>query len=98
MALEEDRFLAHFHQQVQKAHDKAWHDRHIHQKTFAEGELVLLYDSQFAKHPRKFRHHWLCPYTVKEIMDGRAVRIATLRGDMIPGYVNGSWLKPYQIK
>ena len=29
MALEEDRFLANFHQQVQKAHDKAWHDRHI---------------------------------------------------------------------
>ena len=27
-ALEEDRFIAKFHQQVQKARDKAWHDRH----------------------------------------------------------------------
>lgn len=27
--LQEDRFLAGFHQQVQKAHVKAWHDPHI---------------------------------------------------------------------
>ena len=49
VALEEDRFIAHFQQQVQKARDKAWHDRHIRQKTFVIGDLVLLYDSQFAK-------------------------------------------------
>ena len=54
VALEEDHFIANFHQQVQKAWDKAWHDRHIRQKTFAEGELVLLYDSLFANHPGKF--------------------------------------------
>ena len=90
MALEEDRFLANFHQQVQKAHDKDWHDRHIRQKTFVEGELVLLYDSQFAKHPGKFRQHWLGPYIVREITDGGAVRLATLRGDMLTGYCLGS--------
>ena len=28
--LEKDRFMAKFHQQVQKTRDKAWHDRHIH--------------------------------------------------------------------
>ena len=27
--LEEDHFVAGFHQQVQKEHEKAWHDRHI---------------------------------------------------------------------
>ena len=27
--LEEDQFLARFHQQVQKECEKAWHDRHI---------------------------------------------------------------------
>ena len=36
VALEEDRFISNFHQQVQKARDKAWHDRHIRQKTFVE--------------------------------------------------------------
>ena len=54
VALEEDRFIAKFHKQVQKACDKAWHDRHIGKKSFAEGDLVLLYDRQFAKHPGKF--------------------------------------------
>ena len=57
VALEEDHFIANFHQQVHKARDNAWHDRHIRQKTFAEGELVLLNDSQFSKHPGKFWQH-----------------------------------------
>ena len=57
VALEEDRFIANFHQQVQKARDKAWHDRHIRKNTFVEGELVLLYDTQFSKHLGKFRQH-----------------------------------------
>ena len=29
LALEEDRFIARFHQKVQKAREKAWHDRHM---------------------------------------------------------------------
>ena len=98
VALEEDHFIANFHQQVQKARDKAWHGRHIRQNTFAEDELVLLYDSQFLKHPGTFRQHWLGPYAVKEITDGGAMWLATLCGDMLPGYVNGSRLKPYRIK
>ena len=53
VGLEEDCFLASFHQQVQKAREKAWHDRHIKHKTFKVGDLVLLYDSKFAKFPSK---------------------------------------------
>ena len=34
LALEEDRFIAGFHQKVQKAREKAWHDRHIKRKKF----------------------------------------------------------------
>jgi hypothetical protein len=52
--LEEDRFVAGFHQQVQKEREKAWHDRHIKQKKFQVGDLVLLYDSKFMQHPGKF--------------------------------------------
>lgn len=29
LALEEDRFIARFHKQLQKAREKAWHDKHI---------------------------------------------------------------------
>jgi hypothetical protein len=31
--LEEDRFIAGFHQQVQKEREKAYHDRHIKKKS-----------------------------------------------------------------
>ena len=32
LELEEDRFIARFQEQVQKAREKAWHDRHIKKK------------------------------------------------------------------
>ena len=48
--LEEDHFVVGFHQQVPKTREKAWHDRHIQQKKFQVGDLVLLYDSNFMQH------------------------------------------------
>ena len=51
--LEEDRFVAGFHQHVEKDQQKAWHDRHIKNKKFTYGYLVLLYDSKFMKNPGK---------------------------------------------
>ena len=42
--LEEDRFIAGFHQQVQKNKEKDLHDRHIKIKAIKEGDLVLMYD------------------------------------------------------
>ena len=45
--LEEERFLAGFHQQVQKQCEKAWHDCHIKQHTFKNEDLVFLYDRKF---------------------------------------------------
>lgn len=47
MELEEDIIIAGFHQEVQKAKDKAWNERHINNKNFKEGYLVLLYDSKY---------------------------------------------------
>jgi hypothetical protein len=53
--LEEDRFFACFHQQVQKEIEKVWHDRHIKQKKLQVGDLVLLYDSKFMQIHRSFK-------------------------------------------
>jgi len=39
MELEEEHFLAGFHQQVQKECEKAWHDRHIKFYTFNIDDL-----------------------------------------------------------
>ena len=65
--------LVGFHQEVQKARDKAWHDRHIKRKIFKEGDLVLVYDSKSLQHPGKLRMHWLGPYEVKNVTDGGVV-------------------------
>ena len=65
--LEEDRFLAEFHQTVQKYRQKAWHDRHIKHIMFAVGGKVLLYDSKFQKFLGKLRMHSMGPYHVIEI-------------------------------
>eukprot|EP00253_Pinus_taeda_P025288 PITA_25288 len=52
--LEEDQFLVGFHQQVQKEHEKSWHDRHIKLCTFKVNDLILLYDSKLTKFLGKF--------------------------------------------
>jgi hypothetical protein len=93
--LEEDRFIAGFHQQVQKEREKAYHDRHIRKKYFKQGDLVLVYDSKFMKHPGKFRTHWIGPYEVSHVTEGGVVQLKTLNGEWKEGLVNGSWLKLY---
>jgi hypothetical protein len=40
--LEEDGFIAGFHQQVHKEREKAYHDRHIKKKAFKQGDSVLI--------------------------------------------------------
>ena len=79
--LEEEIFLAGFHQQVQKQRKNVWHDRHIKLCTFKVNDLVLLYNSKFDKFPRKFKMHWLGPYVIKEITDGGTVQLVKLNGD-----------------
>ena len=76
LALEEDRFITGFHQKVQKAQEKAWHDRHIKNKTFQIRDMVLLYDSKFIKFPGKFKTHWLGPYQIQRITEGGAAQLS----------------------
>jgi hypothetical protein len=45
--LKETRFLADFHQSVEKERQKYWHDKHIKTKVFMQGDKVLLYDSRY---------------------------------------------------
>jgi hypothetical protein len=80
MIMEEDRILAGFHQEVHKARDKSWHDRHVKRKSFKEGDLVLVYDSKSLQHPGKLRMHWLGPYEVKIVTYGGVVQLKDLGG------------------
>ena len=76
--LEEEHFIAGFHQNVEKQRHKAWHGKHIKNKQFTIGGLVLMYDNKFFKHPGKLETHLLGPYVVKEITDGGAVKLENL--------------------
>ena len=95
LALEEDRFITGFHQKVQKAREKAWHERHTKSNTFQIGDLVLLYDSKFIKFPGKFKTHWLGPYQIQHVTEGGAVQLSKLDGELLPTLINGSRLKFY---
>jgi hypothetical protein len=79
MKLEEDRFIAEFHQQVQKEQENNYHDIHIKKKSFKQGDLVLLYDNKFVKHLGKFRTHWLGPFKVEL----RSWRLLMANGRMV---------------
>jgi hypothetical protein len=94
--LEEDQFLEGFHQYVQKAREKAWHDRHIKTKKFQVDNLVLLYDRKYLQHPEKFCMHWLGPYVIQQITNTGAAWSRTLDGEVLEGMVNGSWLILYR--
>ena len=93
--IEDTKFLADFHQSVEKARKKYWHDRHTKTKVFAQGNKVLLYDSRYQKHPGKLCMHWLGPFIVAKIRPSGAVRHMQLDGMLQPRWVNGAHLKPY---
>ena len=96
VGLEEDCFIARFHQQVQKEREKSWHDWNIKHKSFKEGDLVLLYDNKFAKFPGKFQMHWLGPYQVKHVTNGGVVQLVKMNGEVFPTLVNGIILEIYE--
>jgi peptide subunit release factor 1 (eRF1) len=80
MYMEEDNIMEGFHQEVQKERDKSWNDQHIKRRHFKEGDIVLLFESKFFQHPRKFRMHWLEPYEVKNVKAGGSIQLKYLRG------------------
>ena len=94
--LDEDHFIAVFHHPIEKDRRKSWHDHHIKNKQFQQGDLVLLYDSKFMKHIGKLQMHWLGPYLVNSITSKGAVQLQQLDGAMLPNLVNGSMMKPYR--
>ena len=57
--LEEELFVAGYHQNVANEQQKVWLDRHIQNKHFQVEGLVLLYDTKFLKHVGKMKTHWM---------------------------------------
>ena len=76
--LEEEIFVAGFHQNVEKQRKKVWHDRHIKNKQFWVGGLIIMYDIKFFKLLGKLKTHFLGQYIVKEITNKGAVKLQKL--------------------
>ena len=93
--MEEERFVARFHQNIEKQRKNAWHDRHMRTKQFKVEGLVLLYDSKCLKHPGKLKTHWLGPYVITRITNVGILKFHQLDGTPVTGMVIDSILKPY---
>ena len=94
--MEEERFIAGFHKNVEKQWQKAWHDRHVRTKQFKVSGLVLMYDKKFLKHLGKLKIDWLGPYVVVHITKASAVTLHKLDGTPVMCMINGIRLKPYR--
>ena len=73
LQLEENRFIEGFHQRVEKDRQKGWHDHYIKTKHFQHGDMVIIYEKKFLKHPGKLQMHWLGPYIINDITNEGAV-------------------------
>jgi hypothetical protein len=93
MELEEEKTIAGFNKEVQKAKDKSWHDKHIKKKKCKEGYMVLLYDNKYLQHPGNLRMHWIGPYQIKFVIGGGVVQLQDLASKEVEGMLNGSRLK-----
>ena len=65
--LKELRNEAFENSQLAKLRMKELHDRHIVQKSFHEGQHVLLYDSRLHLFPGKLKSRWIGPYMIRSI-------------------------------
>ena len=67
-----------------------WHDRFIKKKIFCEGDLDLLYDSQFKRDFKgKLCTRWLGPYKIDKVFDNGTIYLPTINENQIPLFANG---------
>ena len=93
--LDEHRQMAEWETQVDKARQKAGHDRNLCQKKYQEGDLVLLYHSRVKGKPKKFTNMWNGPFMIQQLFDNGSVKLRTLQSEVIKGLVNGARLKHF---
>ena len=63
------------HSEVVQLQRKIWHDRHLKEKQFQQGDWALLYDSRYKDFKGKLRTRWLGPYTVEKCNENGSVLI-----------------------
>ncbi|XP_019240240.1 PREDICTED: uncharacterized protein LOC109220238 [Nicotiana attenuata] len=92
--LEEFRFQALESARLYKEKMKLMHDKHILDRNFKSGELVLLYNSRLRLFPGKLKSRWSGPFRVVQMFPSGAVEIESEDGTN-KFIVNGQRLKHY---
>ncbi|KAH7281535.1 hypothetical protein KP509_36G052300 [Ceratopteris richardii] len=76
---------AHEHISKNQLTRKAYHDRHLWERTIKEQSLVMLYQPSLTnKKEKKLFTGWKGPYKVVRLLPQGAVQLATLQGMLLP--------------
>lgn len=94
--LDEFTMQALLHTEIVSFQRKIWHDKHIKEKLFQEGDWALLYDSRYKDFKGKLSTRWLGPYVVERCHDDASMHIRTIDEEVIPLLVNGHRHKIYK--
>ena len=78
---------------AEKRRRKQWFDKKLKERNFAVGDLVLLYTLK--KNKRKLKKQGLGPYVIHTLLSSGAVKLATLDGEEMSTFINGSWLENF---
>ncbi|XP_038887030.1 uncharacterized protein LOC120077196 [Benincasa hispida] len=79
---------------IYKERTKKYHDDCINNRTFVEGQQVLLFNASLRLFPRKLKSRWSGPFRIKTIFLHGAVELTTEDGNNA-FKVNGQRIKPY---
>ncbi|XP_038896290.1 uncharacterized protein K02A2.6-like [Benincasa hispida] len=79
---------------IYKEKTKKWHDERINDRTFTEGQQVLLFNARLRLFPGKLKSRWSGPFWIKIIFPHGAIELTTLDGSSA-FKVNGQRIKPY---
>ena len=94
--LEELRNDAYFNSKIAKERQKKWHDQLITQKTFNQGDQVLLYDSKLHLFPGKLKSRWTGPFIIHQAYLNGSVDLLNPKDKKI-SKVNGQRVNPYAV-
>ena len=91
--LDETRLLAFVGMYAKKCWRKQWFDKNLKERNFVVGDLVLLYTLK--KNKPKLKKWGLRPYVIHSLLSSGAVKLATLDGEEMSTFINGSRLKKF---
>ena len=78
---------------------KRSYDKGLEKRTpIVVGDLVLVYDSRYAKFPGKLHTRWMGPYLVEEVYANGSMQLMTLTQESLPSRTNSARIKKYYYR